>query len=239
MTSPSPQWMIEASELSKTYQKGRIQVRALKSVSFNVFKGEFLALMGPSGSGKSTLLHLLGCLDTPTSGVYRLAGKDVSRISRDERTRIRNQQIGFVFQSFNLLPRASAWENVALPLLYRQDRKSRKGSIKDQAILQLEKVGLRQRAEHHPAELSGGESQRVAIARALITSPDLLLADEPTGNLDHATGEEILEILAAMNGEGHTVLVVTHDPHVASYASRVLVLSDGKVVREEHNDAMG
>jgi putative ABC transport system ATP-binding protein len=237
MNSSSTPWMIEASGLSKTYQTGRIQVNALKEASFNVSTGEFVVLMGPSGSGKSTLLHLLGCLDTPTAGVYRLAGRDVSRLSKDERTRIRNRQIGFVFQSFNLLPRASAWENVALPLLYRSERKSLQANVKDLALLQLEKVGLKSRADHNPAELSGGESQRVAIARALITDPDLLLADEPTGNLDRATGAEILAILAEMNREGRTLLVVTHDLHVASYASRVLVLSDGKIVREEQNDA--
>lgn len=238
MNDPSPEWIIEAGGLSRTYRTGSLEVKALKEATFKVKHGEFLCLMGPSGSGKSTLLHLLGCLDTPSAGSYLLAGKDVSKLGRDERTGIRNRQIGFVFQRFNLLSRMTAWENVALPLLYRMGNKPKSQTIKSMAMAELNKVGLGSRAHHLPAELSGGESQRVAIARALITDPDLLLADEPTGNLDRATGEEILALLVALCRQGRTILVVTHDPRVAAYASRTLVMMDGEIVREEHQHAV-
>ena len=218
--------MIEAEALTKVYPMGVADVYALRGVSLRVAAGGFMALMGPSGSGKSTLMHLLGCLDTPTSGSYRFEGQEVSTLSDRDRAKVRSTRIGFVFQTFNLLQRFSARENVMLPLLYRRGIADAPG----RAVAALERVGLGERVEHRPTELSGGQQQRVAIARALVTDPAIILADEPTGNLDRTTGDDILHLLAELHGEGRTILVVTHDPHVAGYAERVLHMLDGRIV---------
>ena len=208
---------------------GSSEVHALRDVSLQVDEGEFVALMGSSGSGKSTLLHLLGCLDTPTSGSYMLEGQDVSQLSKNERANVRNRQIGFIFQTFNLLSRISALENVMLPLLYRGQQKD----MREHAIQALEHVGLDQRAQHKPMELSGGERQRVAIARAIVTAPTILLADEPTGNLDSRTGGDILGLLSQLNQEGSTILMVTHDAVIAAHAHRILHMQDGQILKGE------
>ncbi|HER20313.1 MAG TPA: ABC transporter ATP-binding protein [Chromatiales bacterium] len=230
MTQPeSPVALIETRGLARTYYLGSTEVPALRGVDLVVAPGEFVALMGPSGSGKSTLMHLLGCLDTPTAGTYRLQGRDVSCLSHDERARVRNARIGFVFQSFHLLPRLTALDNVALPLLYR----GRMPEAMERAAAALEQVGLAHRAAHRPAELSGGERQRVAIARALASGPALILADEPTGNLDSSTGDEILGLLEEVHARGRTILLVTHDPSVAARAERIVQMRDGQIVAEE------
>jgi putative ABC transport system ATP-binding protein len=221
--------IIETSQLTRTYRMGRAEVHALREVNLHIEAGEFVALMGASGSGKSTLLHLLGCLDTPSSGSYRLEGREVGRLSRDERARLRNQRIGFIFQNFNLLPRLSALDNVTLPLLYR----GRTKAVHQRAAQCLERVGLADRARHQPNELSGGECQRVAIARALATGPAILLADEPTGNLDSTTGGEIMALMSELSAEGRTILVVTHDRQVAAHAHRVIQMKDGRIVTKE------
>ncbi|MCK5646329.1 MAG: ABC transporter ATP-binding protein [Anaerolineales bacterium] len=221
--------VIETHTLSRVYPMGSSEVHALRDVSLQVDEGEFVALMGSSGSGKSTLLHLLGCLDTPTSGSYMLEGQDVSQLSKNERANVRNRQIGFIFQTFNLLSRISALENVMLPLLYRGHQKD----SRERAIQALEHVGLSQRTQHKPTELSGGERQRVAIARAIVTTPTILLADEPTGNLDSRTGEDILELLSQLNQEGSTILMVTHDAIIAAHANRVLHMQDGQILNGE------
>lgn len=209
---------------------GESLVKALRGVDLVVEEGDFVALMGPSGSGKSTLMHLLGCLDTPTDGKYLLNGLDVSDLSRPKRAEVRNRHIGFVFQSFNLLPRLSTLENVLLPLQYRRDRPERGAAKpKDRAAMALEQVGLGDRLDHRPTELSGGQRQRVAIARALVTDPALILADEPTGNLDSRTGTDILSLIDELHQNGRTIVMVTHDADVAERAQRIVRLQDGLI----------
>ena len=223
--------MIEIDNLAKVYHPGgQNEVRALKGVSMRVDRGEFVALMGPSGSGKSTLLNLLGCLDTPTRGRYRLDGHDVQDLADDERARLRNRQIGFVFQSFQLLHRATAQRNVALPLVYRGTPSRIRNERAAQA---LTRVGLGHRMKHRPHELSGGQRQRTAIARALVTAPSLLLCDEPTGNLDSATREEIMALFHALHTEGNTILIVTHEAAIAARCPRAIQLRDGKIISDE------
>ncbi len=221
--------LIEVRDLEKVYRLGKVDVPALRGVSATIDRGEMVAIMGPSGSGKSSLMNILGCLDRPTSGAYLLDGAEVGSLNDDELAEIRRGQIGFVFQTFNLLARMTAQDNVALPLLYsRGQRRS------ERALEALERVGLGHRARHRPAELSGGEQQRVAIARALINQPSLILADEPTGNLDTTVGQGIIDIFQELNRrEGITVILVTHDPEVSAVARRVIALRDGLVVRDE------
>jgi len=225
--------MIKVEGLTRSYQLGQSQVHALQGVDLRIEAGEFVALMGASGSGKSTLLHLLGCLDRPTSGEYWLGGREVSRLSSAEAALVRSQRIGFVFQNFFLLPGMNALENVALPLLYQPQVTS----METRARTALEQVGLGERLRHRPMELSGGERQRVAIARALVSRPAILLADEPTGNLDSSTSEEILSILRGLWGEGLTILLVTHDAQIAAHAGRILTMRDGRILQEEHSHA--
>jgi putative ABC transport system ATP-binding protein len=224
------QTIIETRELTKDYHLGSQAVHALRHVSVKIHAGEFVAVMGPSGSGKSTFMNLLGCLDKPTSGRYVLDGVDVSELTDDALAGIRNGKIGFVFQTFNLLPRTSALENVELPLLY--SRVPVAGG-RARAEAKLNAVGLAQRADHHPAQLSGGQQQRVAIARALINDPVLILADEPTGNLDTRTSIEVMALLQDLNRQGITVVLVTHEADIAQFASRVLVFRDGRLIRDE------
>ena len=219
--------MIELEEISKSYPRDSGVVEALELISFQIAPGEFVCIRGSSGSGKSTLLNILGCLDSPSSGKYRLEGKDVARCSDKQLSRIRNAKIGFIFQSFNLLPRTTAIENVEIPMVYRDGRVDR-----TRALAALERVGLSQRARHYSSELSGGEQQRVAVARAVINDPALILADEPTGNLDINAGREVMQLLQDLNREGRTILLVTHDDSVASYASRELLLRDGRIVSD-------
>jgi ABC-type lipoprotein export system ATPase subunit len=224
--------MIELSGIGRTYHRpGDRPVRALDDVSLNIERGEFVALVGPSGSGKSTLLNVLGLLDRPDDGRYLLKGREVGGCSLDEQAQLRNERIGFVFQSFHLLPRMSALENVELPLLY-----SRHEKIDGRARQALAIVGLSDRARHNPSELSGGQQQRVAIARALVNDPDLLLADEPTGNLDARSAEEILEVLRSLNAAGRTIVLVTHDVAMASHCGRVARLEDGRMVDDDRSE---
>jgi putative ABC transport system ATP-binding protein len=219
--------LIETVGLSKRYCIGTHEVAALVDVSLAIERGEFVAVTGPSGSGKSTLLNVLGCLDVPTSGTYRLDGVDVSRLGADDLARVRNRKIGFCFQLFNLLPRATALTNVALPLIYSGTERA---SRRERALAALAEVGLADRADHRPTQLSGGQQQRVAIARALVNAPLLVLADEPTGALDRRTGLEIMRLLQQLNRKGITIVLVTHDPGVVSFAGRVLTLCDGRLI---------
>jgi len=227
--------IVKAEDLVKIYRMGKVDVRALDGVSLEIRDGEFLAIMGPSGSGKSTLMNLIGCLDKPTSGRLFLNGAEVTRFSDRRLARIRGEMIGFVFQTFNLIPRVSALHNVMLPMSFT--RKIPKGERMRRAIRLLERVGLAERVRHMPSELSGGERQRVAIARALANDPKIILADEPTGNLDTKTGRSILELFRELNDEGCTVVVVTHDPDVASYAERIIHLVDGRIEGIEVKEA--
>jgi putative ABC transport system ATP-binding protein len=234
MTDPAP--VISIRNLVKTYVVGEVEVRALRGVSLDVAPGEFVSVTGPSGSGKSTLMHILGCLDRPTSGQYVLDGRDVSRMTKDQLAEVRNQKIGFVFQGFNLLSRTTALDNVELPLLYRGG-KMRVSERHKRALAALAAVGLGQRADHHPNQLSGGQQQRVAIARALITEPSILLADEPTGNLDTRTSIEVMGIFQRLNVErGITVLVITHEHDIAEYGSRIITCRDGQIVSDHPVD---
>ncbi|NJD58987.1 MAG: macrolide ABC transporter ATP-binding protein [Anaerolineales bacterium] len=221
--------MIELNQIIKIYQMGDVKVTALDGVSLNVQEGEFLAIMGPSGSGKSTLMNILGCLDRPTSGTYLLAGQDVSRMSREQLAHIRNQKIGFIFQSYNLLAQATAVQNVLMPIVYRHNGHIPNKDRVEMAHNALVSVGLVDRDHHKPTEMSGGQQQRVAIARALINSPALILADEPTGNLDSHSGKEIMEILQNLHSEGRTIVMITHDAKNAAYAERTIQLKDGRL----------
>jgi putative ABC transport system ATP-binding protein len=225
----SPQTIIETIDLTKIFGIGDASVRALNGVSLKIRQGEFVAIMGPSGSGKSTLMHILGCLSRPTSGHYILDGEDVSTLDNKQLAIIRNQKIGFVFQAYNLLPRTTALQNVILPFMYdRRDHKTTEDSEK-KALQMLEKVGLGDRTNHQPQELSGGQQQRVAIARALINNPVMIIADEPTGNLDSHSGEDIMNLLHEIHGQGATIVIVTHDPQIAAHTERTLVLRDGEI----------
>ncbi len=225
--------LIEIKDLSKIYQMGTERVEALKSVSLDIKKNEFVALMGPSGSGKSTLMNLLGCLDTPTRGDYSLNENDVSKMTDSDLAEVRNKEIGFVFQTFNLLPRLTALDNVALPLVYSGDSKKMRNEKAERA---LEMVGLGDRLYHKPNELSGGQRQRVAIARALVNNPSIILADEPTGNLDTKTSIEIMSIFEEIHEMGNTVILVTHEPDIAQHAHRIIRLRDGLVESDEMNN---
>ncbi|MCB0644151.1 MAG: ABC transporter ATP-binding protein [Phaeodactylibacter sp.] len=225
--------MISVNELKKTYVMGSTVVNALQSITLDIHKNEFVALMGPSGSGKSTLMNLIGCLDTPTSGDYYLNGTNVSTMSDNELAEVRNKEIGFVFQTFNLLPRLTALENVALPLVYAGMSKARRI---EQAQAVLDQVGLGDRVDHKPNELSGGQRQRVAIARALVNNPSLILADEPTGNLDTKTSIEIMDIFERIHAAGNTILLVTHEPDIAEHAHRIIRLRDGLVEEDVRNE---
>ena len=218
--------IIRLQEIHKIYVLGLTQVHALRGVTLTIGRGEYVAIMGPSGSGKSTLMNIIGCLDVPTRGRYLLNGQDVSRLSDDALARIRNKEIGFVFQTFNLLPRATALHNVELPLIYNGLPGAKR---KEKARLALEKVGLGDRMHHKPNELSGGQRQRVAIARALVNDPSIILADEPTGNLDSKTGEEIMEIFDHLHAQGNTIILVTHEDFIARHAHKIIHLRDGKI----------
>ncbi len=219
--------LIHLESITKVYGAGDGAVAALQDFTLTVATGESLAVMGPSGSGKSTLMNILGCLDTPTSGRYWFAGQDVSRLNETELAHVRNRRIGFVFQQFQLLPKLSAWRNVELPLLYRNVRDRR-----SLALQALESVGLSNRVDHRPSQLSGGQQQRVAIARALVTNPDLILADEPTGNLDTASSRDVLAVIRELNEQGRTIIIITHDPEVAPVAKRTVHVRDGRLVEQ-------
>jgi len=221
--------VITLEGITKVYLAGEVEVAALKGISLHIPEGEFVAIMGPSGSGKSTLMNLIGCLDQPSSGRYILDGYDVSALTDDQLAWIRNRKIGFVFQSYNLIPRASAVHNVEMPLIYAGDNQQRR----ERAMAALESVGLLQRASHLPNELSGGQQQRVAVARALVTDPAILLADEPTGNLDSESSLEIMKLLRELNQQGRTIVLITHEPDIAAFAQRVVRVRDGVIVSDE------
>ena len=223
--------LIEIVDVSKVYDLGSVRVEALKGVSLSIRRGEYVALIGPSGSGKSTLMNTLGCLDRPTSGSYRLDGREVATLSKDERALVRNRHLGFVFQNFNLLARTSALENVELPMIYARGVPARERHARAREA--LESVGLADRLDHHPSQLSGGQQQRVAIARALVNGPSILMGDEPTGNLDSRTGRDVIDLFRRLNREqGLTVIIVTHDASVAAAADRVVALRDGCIVSD-------
>lgn len=221
--------LIEVKNLMKIYNPGENEVRALNDVSLQISRGEFVAVIGQSGSGKSTFMNMLGCLDVPTSGSYYLNGKDVAGLSDDELSEIRNKEIGFIFQGFNLIPNLTALENVELPLIYRNVPATERREL---SIASLKKVGLQNRMDHKPSEMSGGQQQRVAIARALAAAPPVILADEPTGNLDSASSKEIMQILKSLHEEGRTVILITHDNKIAASAKRVIRIMDGKIVSD-------
>ena len=226
--------LIGMRDIEKTYSVGEEKVRALRGVTFTIDRGEYVAIMGPSGSGKSTLMNLIGCLDTPTGGEYLLNGTPVQTLTDDELARIRNREIGFVFQTFNLLARTSALAQVELPLVYSGLPKKER---RERAEKALERVGLTDRAHHNPNELSGGQRQRVAIARALVTGPSLLLADEPTGNLDSATGEDIMRLFRELNEQGNAIILVTHEEDIAAHARRIIRIRDGRISDDRPNDS--
>lgn len=221
------------TNVTKIYSMGDTTVHALAGASVHIYPGEMTAIMGPSGSGKSTLMNILGCLDRPTSGSYSLDGHEVATLNDDELAIVRNQKIGFVFQNFNLLPRMSALQNVALPMVYGGVKKNVR---LERAVQALTMVGLQTRMEHHPNELSGGQRQRVAIARALVNNPAIIMADEPTGNLDSKAGDEIMELFCNLNDQGRTIILVTHEPEIATFARRILHVRDGKIVRDEQKE---
>jgi putative ABC transport system ATP-binding protein len=221
--------VIALDHVTKVYRSGTISVAALRGVSLTIDSGEYVAIVGPSGSGKSTLMHILGCLDTPTTGAFHLAGQDVSHMSEEQLAEVRNRRIGFVFQQFNLLPSMTAWQNVELPLAYAGVHRAER---KERALAALAKVGLAGRVQHRPGELSGGQQQRVAVARALVTEPDLILADEPTGNLDSVSADDVLGLMAELHEAGRTLVLITHDVGVASAAGRVIGIRDGLVTED-------
>ncbi len=227
--------IIEIEKLVRNFRLGKQEIKVLKALSFTIQKNEYVALMGPSGSGKSTLMNLIGCLDTPTSGKYILNNQDVSQLSDDELAQIRNKEIGFVFQTFNLLPRATALDNVALPLIYAGLSKSKR---EERAMQVLTEVGLSDRVKHKPNELSGGQRQRVAVARALVNSPSIILADEPTGNLDSKTSHEIMGLLDIIHKAGNTIILVTHEEDIAQHAHRIIRLRDGNIESDEMNTSI-
>lgn len=221
--------IIEVSHISKIYDTGEVETVALNDVSFDIKKGEFVAIMGPSGSGKSTLMHILGALDTPTSGSYVLDGSEVAKLSDDELAEIRNKKIGFVFQAFNLLPRTSALKNVMIPMMYNGTPKEGRLALAEKY---LKMVGLEDRMDHTSSQLSGGQQQRVAIARALVLNPTIILADEPTGNIASSQAEEIMAIFQKLNNEGHTIIMITHEPDIAEHAKRIIHIRDGKIAED-------
>lgn len=228
-------FMIQVKNLTKVYKTGETETTVLNSVSFSIKTGEYVAIMGPSGSGKSTLMHILGLLDTPTSGRYLLDSQDVTKLAKDKLAGLRNKHIGFVFQAFNLLPRASALKNVMLPMLYGKIEKTER---EKRAMLLLNKIGLEKRIGNTSNQLSGGEMQRVAIARALSMNPDMILADEPTGNISTVQGKEIMAIFTELNTQGHTIVLITHDPLIARHAKRVIKLQDGKIIYDGKTDSL-
>ncbi len=225
--------LVQVTDISKIYNPGENEVRALDHVSLTINEGEFVAIIGQSGSGKSTLMNMLGCLDTPTSGTYMLHGVDVSHMTDDEQSDVRNREIGFIFQGFNLIQSLTAFENVELPLIYR---KVPRGKRHELAKAALERVGLGKRMDHKPGELSGGQQQRVAIARAIAQAPPILLADEPTGNLDSASSRDIMNVIKGLYEEGRTVIIITHDPGIAAQAKRIITISDGHIVSDKPNN---